>query len=233
MKSFIILLSEKQSELLNDNLLQDHITYLKNLRDNGCLPICGPFSDNQGAVLVIRADSKSHAEELINGDPFIKNNYYKKFEIHEFMEANEENDWLANSDQTLSNSSQENDTKNFLTAELKKEANNHKPLTMSVLFRKLKNEKTYQDFREAWLPPVKDTTKYFGVPILVINAQSVQDPSEIISVGLIWANVQEAIEEYKQYQETEDLRHEKIDKVTDQSAETRFCEIINIDVLGS
>src|SRR3990167_8554571 len=114
MKSFLILLSEKQPQLLNNNLLQDHINYLKNLRDNGYLPLCGPFSDNQGAVLVIRTDLKSHAEELINGDPFIKNNYYKKFEIHAFMEANEENDWLASSDQTLNNIGQENDAKSFL-----------------------------------------------------------------------------------------------------------------------
>lgn len=232
MKSFLILLGEKQPKLLNDNLLQDHISYLKHLSDKGCLPICGPFSDNQSAVLVIRADSKSDAEEIVNSDPFIKNNYYKKFEIHEFMEANEENNWLVPSDQTLNNVNQEDNTKDFLASALKKEASNH-PLTMSVLFRKLKNGKTYQDFREAWLPPVQDTSKYFDIPILVINAQSVQDPSEIISVGLVWANVQEAIEGYKQYQKTEDLRHERIDKVTDQSAETRFCEIINVDVLGS
>lgn len=107
MKSFLILLSEKQPHLLNEDLLQDHILYLKSLRENGYLPICGPFANNQNAVLVIRTDSKSHAEKLINGDPFIKNNYYKKFEIHEFMEANEENDWLARSDQSLNNIEQQ------------------------------------------------------------------------------------------------------------------------------
>lgn len=55
------------------------------------------------AVLVIRADLKSYAEKLINDDPFIQHHYYKKIEIHEFMEANEENDWLACSDQSLNN----------------------------------------------------------------------------------------------------------------------------------
>ncbi|MBV8801986.1 MAG: hypothetical protein JO131_03290, partial [Gammaproteobacteria bacterium] len=103
----------------------------------------------------------------------------------------------------------------------------------SVLFRKLKNGKTYQDFRQAWLPPVENINQYFSVPILVINAQSIQDPSEIVSIGLVWANVQDAIEEYKQYQETEEVRHEKIEKVTDQNATTRFCQILDIDVLGS
>lgn len=233
MKSFLVLLSDKQPHLLTEELLRDHVVYLKRLRENGYLPICGPFANNQNAVLVIRTDSKSHAEELINSDPFIKNNYYKKFEIHEFMEASEDNDWLSHSEQSLSNIEQKNNVKNFLNPKLRKEEATNKPLTMSVLFRKLKQEKTYRDFREAWLPPVKDPSKYFSVPILVINGQSVQDPSEIISIGLVWANVQEAIEEYKQYQKTEDLRHEKIEKITDQSAETRFCQIIDIDILGS
>lgn len=226
MKSFLILLSEKQPHLFNDALLQDHINYLKNLCEKGYLSLCGPFTDNQGAMLVIQTESQSHAEELIMSDPFIKHQYYKKFEIHEFNEANEQNDWLANADQ-------KNEAKNFLASTITTEENKNNPLTLSVLFRKLKNEKTYQDFREAWLPPVQDTSKYFGMPVLVINAQSVQDPSEIISVGLIWANVQEAINEYMQYQKTEELRHEKIDKITEQSAETRFCQILNIDILGS
>lgn len=103
MKSFLVLLSEKQPQLLNESLLQDHISYLKILRKKGYLPLCGPFSDNQGAVLIIRTDLKSHAEELINGDPFIQRNYYKKYEIHEFTEAGDENNWLSSSNQTLKN----------------------------------------------------------------------------------------------------------------------------------
>jgi len=232
MKSFLVILSEKQPHLLNENLLKDHISYLKTLRKNGYLPLCGPFSDNQSAVLVIRTDLKSHAEELINNDPFIQKNYYKKYKIHEFTEAGDENNWLADSNQTVKNIHC-NNSKDFINLGLNKSGDQSYPLTLSILFRKLKNEKTYQDFRQAWLPPVENINQYFGVPILVINAQSIQDPSEIISIGLIWANVQEAIEEYKQYQETEELRQEKIEKITDQSAETRFCQILDIDVLGS
>ncbi len=103
MKSFLILLSEKQPELLGMNLLAAHINYLKQLRTAGHLPLCGPFTDNKGAILVIRATSTNHAEKIISEDPFIKEMYYKKYTVQEFIEAGEENNWLSVSDQTINN----------------------------------------------------------------------------------------------------------------------------------
>lgn len=108
-----------------------------------------------------------------------------------------------------------------------------KPQAVSVLFRKLKDGQSYEDFRKAWLPPVDDVSHYFDTPILVINAQNVSDPTEIISIGLVFANIEEAMEKYEKYQVIEDIRQEKIDKITDQSAETRFCNVLDIDILGS
>lgn len=103
MKSFLVLLSEKQSNLLNEELLNIHIDFLKKLRTDNILPICGPFTDNSGAVLIINANSLSQAEKIVNADPFIKQQYYKKYVIHEFMTAGDENDWLSNADQTKNN----------------------------------------------------------------------------------------------------------------------------------
>ena len=54
-----------------------------------------------------------------------------------------------------------------------------------------------------------------------------------MSIALVWADVQKAITSYQQKQISEDLREEKISKVTQQSVETRFCSITDIDVLGS
>lgn len=62
MKTFFVLLSEKQSHLLNDVLLKTHIDFLKKLRANGYLSICGPFIDNKGAVLIIKTDSLEHMQ---------------------------------------------------------------------------------------------------------------------------------------------------------------------------
>src|SRR5579872_7364911 len=101
--TFLILLDDKQPQLLNKKLLAEHITYLKNLRQQGFLPICGPKSDNKGGILIIRANSEKHAHEIISNDPFIKEGYYKKISIHEFQEAGDDNDWLADSPQTQDN----------------------------------------------------------------------------------------------------------------------------------
>lgn len=97
-----------------------------------------------------------------------------------------------------------------------------KPQSMAVLFRKLKPGQSYESFRQAWLPPVSDPNQYFGMSVLTINACLVDEPSEIISIGLIWTSPEEAIKKYSQYEKTEEIRREKIEKVTDQSAETLF-----------
>lgn len=103
MKYFLILFSSKQPSLLNDTLLKMHIDFLKKLRTEGYLLICGPFTDNKGAVLIIQADSREDAEVKVKDDPFIKTKYYNHFVIHEFMAAGDENNWLSETPQTLGN----------------------------------------------------------------------------------------------------------------------------------
>ena len=49
---------------------------------------------------------------------------------------------------------------------------------ISVLVRRLREGKTYQDFREAWLPE-----QGFGFPTRVVSAQGVEDEHEIITIG--------------------------------------------------
>ncbi len=95
MKTFLVLYSQKQSHILTDDMLNKHIYFLKKLQSDNRLSICGPFTDNQGAVLVIMADSFMEAEKIINQDPFINQKYYEKYIIHEFMTANAENNWLC------------------------------------------------------------------------------------------------------------------------------------------
>lgn len=109
---------------------------------------------------------------------------------------------------------------------------NKKPMCMSILFRKLNDQKSYQDFRQAWLPPVENINNYFDIPVQVITACNVSNTNEIVSIALIWAEPQDALEGYKQYQHTEQQRHDEIDKITTLSTETVFCKIIDVDVLG-
>lgn len=110
--------------------------------------------------------------------------------------------------------------------------NDTKPLTLSVLFRKLKKGNSYEDFRKAWLPPTDNLENYFDLPVVVINAVNLQDPEEIISIGLVSADVEEAMKQYQQYEKTEAERQTQIEAVSDQSQEPKLCRILNIDVLG-
>lgn len=95
MKTFLVLYGNKQSGIITEPLLKTHIEHLKNLRERGHLPMCGPFLDNEGGVLIFRADSKEEVESFMWEDPFIQEKYYQRFIIHEFLEANDENEWLA------------------------------------------------------------------------------------------------------------------------------------------
>jgi hypothetical protein len=51
-------------------------------------------------------------------------------------------------------------------------------MIVSILVRRLREGKTYDDFREAWLPE-----KGFGWPTRVISAQRLDDPREIVTIG--------------------------------------------------
>lgn len=52
-------------------------------------------------------------------------------------------------------------------------------MIVSVLRRRLREGKDYADFRAAWLPD-----KGFGVPTRVISAVSMEDPRDIVTIGL-------------------------------------------------
>jgi len=94
MKSYLVILKDKQIEKLDNDLLISNIEYLKWLKLKEHLIICGPFQDNTSAVLILKTNSYESIEKIIKQDPFIINNYYGQYSIKEFIEANDENDWL-------------------------------------------------------------------------------------------------------------------------------------------
>src|SRR5262249_60221929 len=57
-------------------------------------------------------------------------------------------------------------------------AQGHRPMIISILTRRLKEGKTYEDFRAAWKPD-----KGFGVNTRVVSCQSLDDPREIVTIG--------------------------------------------------
>jgi len=116
----------------------------------------------------------------------------------------------------------------------------NKPQFIAVLHRKLKPNCTYKDFYEAWLPPglhgkdpKKEAVNYFAGPVQVINAVNINDATDIISIGIIWASSAEIDEDVQRTAPTEAIRGEKILKVADQGKENKFYVVKDVNLLGT
>ena len=53
-------------------------------------------------------------------------------------------------------------------------------MIVSVFVRRLKEGRTFEDFIRAW-----EADQGFGVPTRVFNAQSLDDPRDVISIGFV------------------------------------------------
>ena len=94
MSKFILILKHKRRGTLTNDLLQRHVAYLKKESAKGNIFLAGPFADNDGAMQIIEAESRSMAVSIVNRDPFVREQYYRAYDLHELIEANEENNWL-------------------------------------------------------------------------------------------------------------------------------------------
>ncbi|WP_413381055.1 YciI family protein [Alkalihalobacillus sp. 1P02AB] len=103
MNSYLVILKDKRKGGLSNDLLTNHVTYLKSLSQQGSLKLCGPFKDDDGTVMVFQSENVEDVEELLNNDPFVYEKYYQTYEIKEFLEANDENNWLVEIPQTKGN----------------------------------------------------------------------------------------------------------------------------------
>ena len=103
MKKFVAILSRKNKPLFSGSLLAKHVEHLQNLKDNGVLILCGPFTDNDSAMQIIFAKDMASAESSIASDPFVSQHYYEKVVVKELIEANPENNWLTKDPQTEKN----------------------------------------------------------------------------------------------------------------------------------
>jgi hypothetical protein len=74
--------------------------------------------------------------------------------------------------------------------------------------RRLREGKTYEDFREAWLPD-----KGFGVPTRVVSAQGLEDPREIVTIGFSDMEPDEADAFLVRVGPQEEVRHDRIAEV--------------------
>src|SRR6202034_1354137 len=81
-------------------------------------------------------------------------------------------------------------------------------MIVSVFVRRLKEGSTFEDFVTEW-----EADQGFGVPTRVFNAQSLDDPRDVISVGFVAVAVDELKQGLAATAAPEAVRHDRIDTV--------------------
>lgn len=150
------------------------------------------------------------------------NEFWGNFQSKNFSEALKHFDKLNESE------------KQDVFAELFQKSEYHrKPIMVSVLRGKLHNNKNFDDFYQSWFPtedmcnPKKIHGQvfqnHFPAPVRVLNAVNINDPSEIVSIGITWVSSEkeeQALWEYLQKasqgeDENNEARHDRIKQVAD------------------
>lgn len=98
---------------------------------------------------------------------------------------------------------------------------------ISIFIRRIKPDKTYEDFRKAWYPD-----KGFGIPVRVINSVNSNDEKEIFSIGLMKLPEDKIEETLKQINNQESIRHNRIADVIESTQVKGIFRIMNDDDLS-
>ena len=88
---YMYLMSNEQP--LNRELVESHVAYLRKLKAEERLVLCGPFTDYPGGMVVISAESAEAAVLTAEADPFIAAGC-KTYELRSFEPATEDNNYL-------------------------------------------------------------------------------------------------------------------------------------------
>ena len=90
-------------------------------------------------------------------------------------------------------------------------------IVISVLVRRLREGKTYEDFREAWLPE-----QSFGFPTRVLSAQRIDDQREVLTIGFSELDEAQAEAQFQRIGPQEQRRHDRIDAVVEPDMTRQF-----------
>jgi uncharacterized protein len=78
---------------LSKELVESHVEHLKELKRQGKLVLCGPFTDYPGGMVIFLAESLEEATTIAQSDPFISSGC-KSYTIRTLEVANEDNNYL-------------------------------------------------------------------------------------------------------------------------------------------
>lgn len=91
---YVILLSMLPNKVLTEGLIREHVSYLRKLDREDKLVMCGPFSDNKGGMVIIKASSLSEANSIAQSDPFVKNEV-ERYEVRTWELSCEANNHMG------------------------------------------------------------------------------------------------------------------------------------------
>src|SRR3954447_17659870 len=90
-------------------------------------------------------------------------------------------------------------------------------MVIAVFVRRLREGKTYADFREAWM-----ADKGFGVPTRVVTGERLDDPREIITIGFVDVEPEQLAAGAERVADQEAVRHDRISEVIEPGATRVF-----------
>ena len=86
-------------------------------------------------------------------------------------------------------------------------------MIVSVFVRRLKEGRTFAEFVEEW-----EADRGFGVPTRVFNAQSLDDPRDIISIGFVAVGADALADGLASVASQERVRHDRIETVIESTS---------------
>ena len=98
MAKYVVMYEDEQTDALAPDLLKGHVDHLRNLHTQGILLLCGPLKEHDlyvgKGLLIFEVGSKEETENHVLKDPFIAQKWYAGYHIYEWVEANDDNNYL-------------------------------------------------------------------------------------------------------------------------------------------
>jgi len=77
------------------DVIKKHVEHLKRLNKSDQLVLCGPFTDCDGGIVIIKTESIEEAKIIAESDPFITERF-SNYEFRTLELADNENQYLIN-----------------------------------------------------------------------------------------------------------------------------------------
>ena len=90
---YVILINRQKDYSID--VINMHVEHLKRLDESDQLVLCGPFTDFDGGIVIIRAESIEEAKIIAESDPFIAEGF-STYELRTLELADKENQYLLN-----------------------------------------------------------------------------------------------------------------------------------------